>query len=320
MDCNSGVISAPSRFPSWLKKRFSPAPEAARVADLLGGLGLATVCSQARCPNLPECYGRGTLTFLILGERCTRSCRFCAVRSGPPVGPREQEPQAVAEACARLRLRHVVITSVTRDDLPDGGAGQFARTIGAVRARLANAVIEVLVPDFAGSRKSVRAVLVAGPDVFGHNVETVPRLYPGVRPQACYRRSLAVLEQAGRHARPDRRLFTKSGLMLGLGETHQEVEAVLVHLRRVGCDMLTLGQYLSPTAAHLPVQRFLRPEEFDRWRRRALSLGFLGVAAGPFVRSSYLAESLFHSVAASACQGRQRRAGPTAPLAHAAEQ
>jgi len=285
----------PPRFPPWLKKRLPTGGEAAAVARMLADLGLATVCSGAHCPNLPECYARGTATFLILGDSCTRSCRFCAIPKGPPGPPRDEEPEAVAEACARLKLKHVVITSVTRDDLPDGGAGHFARTIRAVRARLSETVIEVLTPDFRGDLSALDAVLAAGPDIFNHNVETVPRLYPAVRPEADYRRSLEVLSHAGkwRVAVGGPRLYTKSGLMVGLGEAPDEVVATMRDLRAARCDILTIGQYLAPSAAHLAVARFVEPSEFAAWEAEGRTLGFAAVAAGPFVRSSYQAESVF---------------------------
>ena len=288
-----------SRFPPWLRKRIPAGGEAAEVRRLLAELGLATVCSGAHCPNLPECYARGTATFLILGNSCTRSCRFCAIEKRPPGALREDEPEAVAEAAARLKLRHVVITSVTRDDLADGGAGHFARTIRAVRERLPQVVIEVLTPDFQGSHACVATVLAAGPDIFNHNIETVPRLYATVRPEADYRRSLDVLAYSvgARHASPlqgqGNRIYTKSGLMLGLGETADEVRACLADLRGAGCDIVTIGQYLAPSASHHPVVRFADPGEFAAWDAEARALGFAAVASGPFVRSSYHAESVF---------------------------
>jgi lipoic acid synthetase len=301
----------PTRFPPWLRKRIPAGGEAAEVRRLLAELGLATVCSSAHCPNLPECYARGTATFLILGDSCTRSCRFCAIQRRPPGPLRDDEPEAVAEAAARLHLRHVVITSVTRDDLADGGARHFARTIRAVRERLPQAVIEVLTPDFRGDAAAIDAVLDAQPDLFNHHVETVPRLYPTVRPEADYRRSLAVLAHAksragGAPAPADAcprnggvgmppTLFTKSGLMLGLGETADEVRSCLADLRRVGCDIVTIGQYLSPSRAHLPVARFVEPAEFAAWEAEARALGFAAVASGPFVRSSYQAQSVFEN-------------------------
>jgi lipoic acid synthetase len=321
-------------FPPWLRKRVPGRGEAAAVRALLAELDLETVCASAHCPNLPECFARGTATFMILGGACTRSCRFCAVPTGPSGPPRDEEPEAVAEAADRMRLRHVVVTSVTRDDLPDGGAGHFARTIRALRGRLPDAVVEVLVPDFRGDEDAVRAVCDAGPDVFNHNIETVPRLYPAVRPEADYRQSLAVLAMAatmvrgesepvpseaeghpprdrrgsravakeddsraaalpGHRADAGRPRRTKSGLMVGLGETAEEVSAVLADLRAAGCDMLTIGQYLAPSKQHVPVARFVEPAQFDAWEAEARGLGFAAVAAGPFVRSSYRAEEVF---------------------------
>jgi len=290
---NEPTTKRANRFPPWLRKRIPTGEEAARVRGMLAELGLATVCAGAHCPNLPECYARGTATFLILGATCTRSCRFCAIEKTAPGPLRDDEPQAVAEACARLALRHVVITSVTRDDLADGGAGHFARTIRAVRQRLPKTIIEVLTPDFQGRTDAIDAVLDARPDIFNHNVETVPRLYPTVRPEADYRRSLDVLAYAKRRGAPGGPVYTKSGLMVGLGETADEVRAVLGELRAAGCDILTIGQYLAPSAAHLAVARFVEPAEFAAWEAEARALGFAAVASGPFVRSSYQAESVF---------------------------
>ncbi|MFW6132373.1 MAG: lipoyl synthase [Planctomycetota bacterium] len=277
------------RLPPWLTRRVAAGKTADRVAALLDELNLATVCDEARCPNRHECYCRGTATFLILGSSCTRNCRFCAVADDDPQPVRQDEPDAVAVAAERMKLRHVVITSVTRDDLPDGGAGHFARTIEAVRARCPDAAIEVLVPDFRGDRAAIETVLAWRPDVFNHNVETVPRLYPRVRPQADYRRSLDVLACAARSAT----VRTKSGLMVGLGETSDEIDAVLGDLRDAGCAILTVGQYLAPSNAHVPVARFVPPTEFDAIKARAEAMGFAAVAAGPFVRSSYNAEQVY---------------------------
>lgn len=299
MKAQRETASAPGRFPPWLRKPIVVGAEAARVRELLSGLGLSTVCAAARCPNLPECFARKTATFLILGNRCTRGCRFCAVEKGEPFPLRPDEPQAVAMACAELGLRHVVITSVTRDDLGDGGAAHFARTIRTVRRRLPHAVIEVLTPDFQGDTEAVDVVLAARPDILNHNVETAPRLYPLVRPQADFARSLAVLDHARRRAQAGRhcgRLYTKSGLMVGLGETDAEVRRVMRDLRGVGCDILTIGQYLRPSASHLPVARFVKPARFDLWRDEALRMGFAAAAAGPFVRSSYQAERVFEEI------------------------
>jgi len=277
-----------TRFPAWLRKRLPPPGRTERVASLLRELRLGTVCQEARCPNAGECFARGTATFMILGSTCTRNCAFCAVAGGRPEPPDPDEPARLAEAVRRLGLRHVVVTSVTRDDLRDGGSGHFAETIRAVRGAT-SATIEVLTPDFGGRAEDVDRVLDAAPDVFNHNVETVPRLYPEVRPEADYGRSLAVLAQAaGRRAAP----VTKSGLMLGLGETTDEVLAVMADLRRAGCRVLTLGQYLAPSPLHHPVAEFVEPERFDALGARARELGFEGVASGPFVRSSYCAESM----------------------------
>jgi lipoic acid synthetase len=279
------------RLPPWLTSRVGASAAAREVAALLEGLRLNTVCAEAHCPNQHECFSRRTAAFLIMGDACTRDCRFCAVASGEPRALKPGEPDAVAEAAARLSLRHVVITSVTRDDLPDGGAAHFARTVRAVRGRLGEAVIEVLVPDFLGRREDIDAVLAARPDVFNHNVETVPRLYARVRPQADYRRSLDVL----RHAAQASSAHTKSGLMVGLGETAEEVTAVMGDLRAAGCELLTIGQYLAPSDAHLPVERFVRPEEFEAWEAEARATGFAAVSAGPFVRSSYMAEQVLEA-------------------------
>ncbi|HDN78861.1 MAG TPA: lipoyl synthase [Chloroflexi bacterium] len=267
-----------------------PAPDQdvlARMEKLLRGLHLHTVCESALCPNIGECFGRGTATFMILGDVCTRGCRFCAVRKGKPAPPDPEEPERVAEAARRLGLKHVVITSVTRDDLPDGGASHFVATIEAVRCRLPDATIEVLIPDFGGSLRALEQVIAAGPEVINHNLETVPRLYPLVRPRADYRRSLGILAWVKRQAP---HITTKSGLMLGLGERPHEVEEVLVDLRRVGCDVVTLGQYLQPTERQLPVAEFIPPERFDEYRRQGEKMGFRAVVAGPLVRSSYRAE------------------------------
>jgi len=257
------------------------------MEKLLRGLHLHTVCESALCPNIGECFGRGTATFMILGDVCTRGCRFCAVRKGKPAPPDPEEPERVAEAARRLGLKHVVITSVTRDDLPDGGASHFVATIEAVRCRLPDATIEVLIPDFGGSLRALEQVIAAGPEVINHNLETVPRLYPLVRPRADYRRSLGILAWVKRQAP---HITTKSGLMLGLGERPHEVEEVLVDLRRVGCDVVTLGQYLQPTERQLPVAEFIPPERFDEYRRQGEKMGFRAVVAGPLVRSSYRAE------------------------------
>ncbi len=286
--------AAGRRFPKWLKRRLPASGEGREVRQVLDELHLATVCDGAHCPNRGECYADGTATFMILGETCTRNCRFCAISHEPPGRPRGDEPDAVAEATERMDLKYVVITSVTRDDLPDGGAGHFARTIHAVRARREMSRIEVLVPDFQGNEAAVKTVLAARPDVFNHNVETVPRLYPQVRPQANYRQSLDVLGCARREGeKMDLPLLTKSGLMVGLGETDEEVGGVMRDLRDAGCDILTIGQYLAPSEVHAPVTRFVEPTRFEAWESEAKTMGFIAAACGPFVRSSYKAESLF---------------------------
>ncbi|MFP4138993.1 MAG: lipoyl synthase [Planctomycetota bacterium] len=282
------------RLPGWLKRRLPAAGRTDEIRRLLDGLHLATVCDGAHCPNRGECYARGTATFMILGETCTRNCRFCAVDSRDPGPPRADEPADVAEAAGRMGLSYVVVTSVTRDDLPDGGAGHFAATIQAIRRRLPDARVEVLTPDFQGDQAAIRTVLQAGPDVFNHNVETVRSLYKSVRPQADYRQSLDVLAAAGRIGGAlGKRIFTKSGLMVGLGETREEIREVLDDLRAVGCDILTVGQYLAPSEAHYPVERFVPPEEFAEIEAEAREMGFKAVAAGPFVRSSYRADEVF---------------------------
>ncbi|KPJ59885.1 MAG: hypothetical protein AMS15_06690 [Planctomycetes bacterium DG_23] len=277
------------RFPPWLKKRLHPGTSTDAVRALLKGLRLHTVCQEARCPNLSECFARKTAAFLILGDVCTRSCSFCAVSSGKPTPVDKDEPRRVAEAAARMRLKYVVITSVTRDDLPDGGSGHFARTISAVRRRT-GARIEVLTPDFGGRREDILRVASRRPDVYNHNLETVRRLYPEVRPQADYQRSLRVLQTVKEEV-PG--ALTKSGLMLGLGEERNEVLEALAHLREVGTDILTLGQYLSPSKEHLPIRRFVHPDEFAEYKERAEGMGFLAVASGPWVRSSFCAETVF---------------------------
>lgn len=274
------------RLPPWIRAKALTSGTREKMLSALGSLN--TVCQSARCPNIGECFERGTATFMILGNRCTRNCNFCAVPSGSPLLPDEGEPEQVAKAAESLGLSYVVVTSVTRDDLPDGGAGQFAETIRAIRRRLPSARVEVLVPDFAGSEKALTTVLEPGPDVLNHNLETIPRLYPEVRPRADYGRSLGLLRRAKEMMAEG---TTKSGLMLGLGERKEEVIRVLEDLRGAGCDIVTLGQYLSPSPGHLPVRRYVAPEEFDELREEAMRLGFGHVEAGPLVRSSYHAEA-----------------------------
>jgi lipoyl synthase len=276
------------RLPAWLKRPFPSGNENGFTNGLLRELKLETVCENARCPNRPECYSRRTATFMVLGNVCTRPCGFCSVPRGETLPVEDDEPQRVAEAAYRLGLKHVVITSVTRDDLPDGGAEHFVRCIDAVRQRT-GAAVEVLTPDFLGDAACIDRVIAARPDVFNHNLETVPRLYRKVRGRADYRRSLDLLERV---KRSDPEIVTKSGLMLGIGETIDELFDVIADLREIECDVLTLGQYLAPTLKHVPVVRYLPPIEFDAIAARARLLGFRQVVAGPFVRSSYHAEEM----------------------------
>jgi lipoyl synthase len=285
--------------PEWLitevrrAKRGGGAALVAQTQSLLNHLHLPTVCESARCPNRGECFSHQTATFLILGEVCTRGCAFCAVKKGKPLALEADEPRRLTQAVSQLGLRHVVITSVTRDDLPDGGAGHYARVVEALQQHCSGVGVELLVPDFAGAKEALATVLAVGPDILAHNVETVPRLYPQVRRGANYRRSIRVLQQA-KELTPN--IITKSGLMLGLGEGAAEVEMVLQDLRTAQCDMLTLGQYLSPSLHHTPVARYVTQDEFASWRRQALNLGFKSVAAGALVRSSYKASLFFKEI------------------------
>jgi len=283
------------RLPSWFRRPLPPRAEGGRVKALLEQLDLHTVCEGAQCPNRGACWHDAAAAFLILGSHCTRDCRFCAIpHAATPAAPDVNEPAHLAEAAQAMGLRHVVITSVTRDDLPDGGAGHFAKTIHEIRRRLPDTTIEVLIPDFQGNTSQLELVLDAAPDILNHNLETVKRLHPIVRPQGSYMNSLSILQHA---ARQDAR--TKSGLMLGMGETEAELTDALTDLRNEGVTILTLGQYLAPSAAHHPIDRFVPPEEFDRWRDTALTLGFTSVASAPEVRSSYHAEELMTARSAS---------------------
>jgi len=270
------------RLPSWFKIRVNTNERSTEVRHLIASNRLHTVCRSAACPNLTECWNTGTAAFMILGNICTRDCRFCNVPTGTPKGPDLDEPDRVAHAVSVLKLTYAVITSVARDDLPDGGASLFSATIRAVRARVPGCRVEVLIPDFQGAEAPLTTVLEAAPDVLNHNLETVPSLYSRVRPQANYRRSLEVLSRA--HAQG---AVTKSGLMVGLGETPDEVRSVMRDLRNSGCRVLTLGQYLQPGKNHLQVQKYYHPDEFDALRKEAMATGFRHVAAGPLVRSSY---------------------------------
>ncbi len=275
--------------PAWFRLKLPTAPEFANTTALVRDLRLHTVCESAHCPNRWECWSRSTATFMIAGNRCTRACGFCAVDTSKPFPLEADEPARVAEGCHRLGLRHVVITMVARDDLKDGAAAHVAQTIRDVRDRNPGIIIEVLTSDFNGRPDSIRAVLDASPDIFNHNIETVERLTPSVRSRAKYHRSLDVLRIARGHAPT---MITKSGLMLGLGETDEEISTALRDLRATGCDIVTIGQYLQPSPAHLPVARWVEPDEFNRWGRLASQLGFRSVASGPLVRSSYHADAV----------------------------
>lgn len=286
----------PARLPPWFKQRL-PDPEAmAPIERLLGELHLHTICESAVCPNIGECFSRGTATFLILGDICTRRCTFCAVKKGKPLPLDAAEPRHLLEAVQKLDLSYVVITSVTRDDLSDGGATQFATAIKLIHERRSNTRVEVLIPDFRGSLEALRIVIRAGPEVINHNVETVPRFYPEVRPDADYARSLEIF---ARVKEQNRKIVTKSGLMVGLGETKDEIVAVMQDLRSANCDLLTIGQYLSPSATHHPALRYVTPDEFSELAEIGRSLGFAAVAAAPLVRSSFRAAELYSRVSSS---------------------
>jgi lipoic acid synthetase len=276
------------RIPEWLRLKLPTSNTFAQTANLLNGLKLHTVCESAKCPNHWECWSKGTATFMIAGDRCTRACGFCAVTTAKPMALEADEPARVAEATRRMGLKHVVITAVARDDLADGGADHFRRTIEAVRAANPGIVIEVLVPDFLEREESIDTVLQAHPHIYNHNLETVERLTPSVRHRATYRRSLRVLRTVKDRAADA--IYTKSGLMLGLGETNDEVMEAMRDLRDARCDILTLGQYLQPTLRHLPVVEFISPATFAELGDCARSLGFVHVASGPMVRSSYHAD------------------------------
>jgi lipoic acid synthetase len=276
--------------PEWLRRRFSSKSSVTEVNDLLLDLNLNTVCQEAHCPNLSECFGNHTATFMLLGDHCSRNCTFCAVTHGVSEPPDPEEPKRVAEAVSRLGLKYVVLTSVTRDDLADGGASHFAATIKTIRSFASDILVEVLVPDFQGSAQSLATVLASQPAVLNHNLETVSRLYPAVRPQADYQRSLRLLKEVKR-LHPE--ATTKSGFMVGLGERQEEVSSLLRDLRKANCDLVSIGQYLRPSQDHHPVVDYIHPELFQAYRQEAEELGFSGVASGPYVRSSYQAEKLY---------------------------
>jgi lipoyl synthase len=284
------ITPSRQRLPQWLRINLPTEQSYAQTRHLLDDLRLHTVCESAQCPNHWECWSKGTATFMIGGDRCTRACGFCAVTTAKPLPLDPDEPARVAQAAQRMKLRHVVITAVARDDLPDGGAQHFHDTINSVRAANPRIVVEVLVPDFNDRDAAIDRVLAAHPEIFNHNLETVRRLTPEVRSRATYDRSLSVLAKA--NARGGGRLYTKSGLMLGLGEAEMEVIKTMADLRHAGCDLLTLGQYLQPTTQHLPVIQFITPAQFHAYGQAARQMGFLHVASGPMVRSSYHADEV----------------------------
>lgn len=275
----------PERRPPWLKVRLPNSPVYSNVKGIVNSHELHTVCQEARCPNLAECWSRGTATFMILGDICTRSCGFCAVKTGRPTGLDWDEPRRVAEAVEKMGIRHAVITSVNRDERKDGGAPIFAETIREIRKRLPDCTVEVLIPDFKGSEEALQIVIDAKPDILNHNVETAPRIYRIVRPQANYQQSLTLLLRAKRAG-----MRTKSGFMVGIGEEVDEIYDLLRDLHKHKVDIVTIGQYLQPTPKHLPVARFVHPEEFERFKQYGLDLGIEHVESGPLVRSSYHAE------------------------------
>ncbi|MCS6777431.1 MAG: lipoyl synthase [Chloroherpetonaceae bacterium] len=285
-----------TRLPEWLRKRV-PSPETVQIVEgMIRGAQLHTVCESARCPNLGECWSKRTATFMILGDICTRNCGFCAIKVGRPLAVDPDEPRRVAETARQMGLKHVVVTSVARDELPDEGSGQFAATIQALRQAIPGVIVEVLTPDFKGKRWCIRRVVEARPDIYNHNIETVERLTPIVRPQARYERTLDVL-QAVKNMDPT--IHTKSGIMLGLGETHEEVIQTLRDLRRVGVSAVTIGQYLRPTIHHhLPVVEYVHPDRFREYERIGEEMGFLFVASGPFIRSSYNAQAFSEKILA----------------------
>jgi lipoic acid synthetase len=270
--------------PEWLKVRFPQGHNYNELKGLMRGLNLHTICEEALCPNIGECWNNRTATFLILGDVCTRNCGFCAVTTGRPTGLDLEEPERLARAVQQIGLKHIVITSVTRDDLPDGGSAIYAETIRRLRGYSPELTIEVLIPDFMGNWDALRTVMDARPDILNHNIETVPRLYRRVRPKAIYPQSLELLRRA-RALAPD--IVTKSGLMVGLGETRQELSQTFADLRAHHVDVLTVGQYMRPTMQHLPIERYVAPEEFASYKQEALALGFRHVESGPLVRSSY---------------------------------
>jgi len=312
VDGSAAGSSAPRRHPEWIKSRMPAGETYQDVRRLLHGLSLNTVCEEAHCPNMGECWNERTATVMILGDTCTRACGFCAVKTGKPLVHDLDEPRRVAEALKQLSLDHVVITSVARDDLDDGGAGIFAETIRRLRAACPGMGVEVLIPDFNGEEEPLRTVMAAGPDILNHNVETVARLQKPVRKRARYDRSLGVLLRAKAYARelnPSAAVHTKSSIMVGLGETRPELRHTFLDLRAVDCDILTIGQYLRPSPEHLPVVRYYHPDEFVEMRDEALAMGFKHVESGPLVRSSYHARDQVSDANARRAARAARAAG-----------
>jgi lipoic acid synthetase len=303
---NHGGVSGPK--PAWIRIKLQTGPNYQEVRGLMRGLRLNTVCEEARCPNIYECWGDRTATFMILGDICTRRCGFCAVATGRPGAVDAGEPEHLAEAVETLGLDHVVVTSVDRDDLPDGGAAHFAAVIRAVRRRTPACEVEVLTPDFRGAPGAVATILPAGPVVFSHNIETVPRLYPHARPGSTFERSVALLREATAYRSGAERPLTKTGVMVGLGESRDELLETFAVVRGAGVDILTIGQYLRPTLGHLPVERYWRPEEFADLREAALTLGFRHVESGPLVRSSYHAKKHTRGAGAGAAPAHETTA------------
>jgi lipoyl synthase len=281
--------------PEWLKIKITHSKDKLEVENILKRLSLHTVCEEALCPNRMECFSRKTATFMVLGTFCTRNCTFCNVEKadGKTTGPDKNEPENVANAVKELGLAHTVITSVTRDDLPDGGAGHFAEVIGRIKQKGVKTVIEVLIPDFQGNLEALNKVILAGPHIINHNVETVPRLYPEVRPMADYRRSLELIRRV---KSIESSIYTKSGIMLGLGENGQEVLQAMRDLRENGCEMITIGQYLAPSKLHHPVIEYVHPDVFEKYKKAGMEMGFKSVSSGPFVRSSYHAGEVFNGI------------------------
>lgn len=292
-------MAAERRLPEWLRVKAPGGPDYLRLRQIVKAEGLNTVCEEARCPNIGECWDRGTATFMALGDICTRACSYCAVKTGVPLGLDLEEPRRIADAAARLNLRYAVITSVDRDDLPDGGAFIFAQCVAQIRKRLPECKVEVLIPDFQGDRAALETVMRARPDTLNHNIETVRRVFPRVRPKGGYDLSLNLLQDA---KRIDRNSATKSGMMVGLGESWDEIIDTMRDLRGVGCDLLTIGQYLRPSPKHAPLSRWYAPQEFDELRREGEALGFRHVASGPLVRSSYHADEQ-HAAAVGGAAG-----------------